>query len=120
MMRTIWLALLLVSVAGCAQSASKELIKCPTPETGQTAGTVKESAAQIAAAGQQLHYGNSNAIAEVAAAVRKRHPGAGKDAIINYLLTAYCPDLNADDALNKAGRLKAMESFAKQAGATVK
>lgn len=119
-MRAIWLALLLVSVASCTQSASKQPIECPAPETGQTAGTVRESTVQIAAAGQQLHYGNSNAIGEVAAAVRKRHPGAGKDAIVNYLLTAYCPGLNADNALDQAGRRKAMESFAREAEATVR
>lgn len=118
-MRATWFVLLLGSIAGCTQSASKQLIECPAPETGQTAGTVRESAAQIAAAGHQLHFGNSNAIGEVAAAVRKRHPGAGKDAIVNYLLTVYCPGLNTDSALDHAGRRKAMESFAKQAEATV-
>lgn len=119
-MRASCFALLLGSLAGCTQSASKQPIECPAPETGQMAGTVRESAAQIAAAGQQLHYGNSNAIGDVAAEVRKRHPSAGKDAIVNYLLTAYCPGLNADSALDQAGRRKAMESFAKQAEATVR
>lgn len=118
-MRATWFVLFLLPVAGCSRQDSTKAIECPAPETGQTAGTVKESAAQIAAAGQQLHYGNSNAIGEIAAAVRQRHPGAGKDAIVNYLLTAYCPGLNADDALDQAGRRKAMDSFAKQAEATV-
>ena len=119
-MRTTWFALLLLPVAGCSQPASRQPIECPAPETGKTAGTVAESPAQIAAAGQQLHYGNSNAMGEVAAAVRKRHPGAGKDAIVNYLMTAYCPGLNADNALDQAGRRKAMDSFAKRAEASIR
>lgn len=120
MLRSARLALLLFSIAGCTQPASQQAIECPVPETGQASGTVEESAAQIAAAGQQLHHGNSNAIGEVAAAVRKRHPEAGKGAIVNYLLTAYCPGLNADGALDQNGRRRAMSSFAKQAEATVR
>lgn len=34
--------------------------------------------------------------------------------------SSYCPELNADDALNQVGRRKAMESFAKQVEATVR
>lgn len=119
-MRPIWFALFLVAIAGCSRSASRQAIECPIPETGQTAGSIKESADEIAAAGQQLHYGNSNAIGEVAGAVRRRHPGATRGAVINYLLTAYCPGLNADDALDQNRRREAMESFAKQAETAVR
>ncbi len=119
-MRATWFALLLISIAGCSRPASRQPIECPVPETGQATGTVKESAAQIAVAGRQLHYGNSNAIGEVVASVRKRHPDATRGAVINYLLTAYCPGLNADDAIDQNSRRRAMESFAKQAEAAVR
>lgn len=119
-MRIICLALLLALIAGCSRSASTQRIECPMPDMRQTAGAVKESAAQIASTGQELHHGNSNAIAEAAASVRGRHPDANKGAVINYLLTAYCPGLNTDGALDQNGRRKAMESFAKQAEAVVR
>lgn len=115
MMRATWLALLLVPMTGCSRQASMQAIKCPVPETGRIAGTLAESPAQIASVGHQLQYGDSNAIAEVATAVRKRHPDASKGAVINYLLTAYCPALNADGALDQNARPTAMKSFARQA-----
>lgn len=80
---------------------------------------MRESPAQIALAGEELHCGNGNAIQEVAASVRKRHPEASKGAVINYLLTAYCSGFNTDNALNHASRRAAMEKFAKQAEAAV-
>lgn len=119
-MRAGWFALLIIPIAGCSRQVSKQAIECPVPQAGQPQGTVKESAAQIAAAGQQLHYGSSNAIGEVAASVRRRHPDATKGAVINYLLTAYCPGLNFDDALDQNERRKAMKSFARQTEAIVK
>ena len=119
-MRAGWFTLLIVPFTGCGRQPTKQAIECPGPETGQAKGTVKESAAQIAAAGQQLHHGNSNAIGEVAASVRRRHPDATNGALINYLLTAYYPGLNSDDALDQNARRRAMESFAKQAEAIVK
>lgn len=65
---------------------------------------MQETPEQIAAAGHQLHYGNSNAIFEVAASLRRRHPDVTRDAIINCLLTAYCPGLNSDErSLSNAG-----------------
>lgn len=114
-MRETWLALLLVPITGCSRPASQQTIECPTLQNGQIAGTVKESASQVASAGQLLYYGNGNAVTEVAASFRKRHPDASKGAVINYLLTAYCPLLNADRALDQNGRREAMKSFARQA-----
>ena len=117
-MRASLFALMLVTT-GCSRPASRQTIECPTPESGKLAGTVRESAAQIAAVGHQLHYGDKGAIGEVTAAVRRRHPDADRGAMINYLITAYCPDLNSDGALDLRGRRRAMESFAKQAEAAV-
>jgi hypothetical protein len=119
-LRATWLAILLVPFSACSRPASQQAIECPVLQTGHAAGTVKESASEIASAGHQLQYGNSNAITEVAASFRKRHPDASKGAVINYLLTAYCPSLNADGALDQNARRDAMKNFARQAEATLR
>lgn len=120
MIRITLLTLLLIPITGCSPPASQQVIQCPAAQTGQIPGTVNESAAQLASAGQQLNHGNDNAIREVAGSFRQRHPDARPGAVINFLLTAYCPALNADRSLDQNARGDAMKTFARKAQAILR
>ncbi len=100
---------LLVLLCGCSTSAPD--LQCPSPESGQAQGSLKETPQQIAAAGQRLGRGSENEIDEVVAGLRSSHPDASSGEIINYLVTAYCPRVKADPSLSSAGKQNVLNSF---------
>ena len=112
-MRQLLPALLTLTSAGC--SNADEQIECPALEAGQLAGTLRETPQQIKAAGDQLGRGSENEIAEVSASIRSRHADATKSAIVNYLVTAFCPTLNAKATLDKPAKRQALQSFSQRA-----
>lgn len=85
----------LLLLVGCSASPATGL-DCPKPETGALAGTIRESAAQIKQSGSILRNGGEAGISELAATLETRHPGASRSAMINYMITAYCPVIDAD------------------------
>lgn len=118
MIRPIIIALLATATASC--SSSNDSIECPAPESGQAAGTLQETPAQISAAGAQLGHGTENEIAGVAAGIRARHPNVDKAAIVNYLVTAYCPRINGRPELNRAAKRQALTDFSARADRIVR
>ena len=117
-MRQLFAGLLILAAAGC--SKANEQIECPAPESGQAAGTLRESPDQIKAAGDQLGQGSENEIAEAAARIRARHAGAARSEVINYLVTAYCPRINGQSSLDKSAKQQALQSFSARAEKIVK
>lgn len=109
-MRTVSFSVALLLLAGCSAEHGNDL-QCPTPETGTAEGTIAESRAQITAAGNQLAQGGATQIAEVANALRARHQGASSGAIVNYMVTAYCPTLNRQASLERAEKAKKLTAF---------
>ena len=102
---------LLLPLAGCA---SEERLTCPTPESGQEAGTIRETPAQMAQAGEALGAGRADDIRTVAAVVRTRHPAARTDELVNYLISAYCPRINDRAGLSRADKAAALSAFSGQ------
>ena len=78
-----------------------------------------ESPSQIKAAGDELGQGTENQIAEVAARLRKQHADASSAAIINYMVTAYCPVVNAGPSLDKAAKQQSLQAFSARAEAII-
>ena len=117
-MRLSLAAFLTMAAAGC--SGANEQIECPTPQSGQAAGTLGEPLSQIKAAGDQLGQGSENQIAEVAARLRKQHANASSAEIINYLVTAYCPVVNARPSLDKAAKQQSLQAFSARAEAIIR
>lgn len=117
MTRLVLAALMLIAATGCSRGGDR--IECPAPETGSGEGAVRETQAQIDAAGVQLGRGDENEIAEVAGGVRSRHAGASKAAIVNYLVTAYCPQINGRADLDRAAKRQALDAFSARAGRIV-
>lgn len=100
-------------LAGCAQNS--EQLACPTPETGRLNDTIRETPAQIAQAGEALGRAGRDEIVTVAAAVRARHPAAPPDAVVNYLVTAYCPRINQRSGLSRQDKATALATFSAEA-----
>ena len=117
-MRLLFLSFLALAAAGC--STTNDQIDCPTPQSGQAAGMLGESLSQIKAAGDELGQGTENEIAEVTARLRKRHANAKNAEIVNYLVTAYCPRVNARPSLDKAAKQQALQAFSARAEAIMR
>ncbi len=96
-------------------SKSHEPIQCPTAETGRLDGTIRETPTEIEAAGRTLAQGSDNEIAKVASGVRLRHPKVSKAEVINYLITAYCPIVNAERGPAATAKQQELQAFAKRA-----
>lgn len=109
-MRHLLTIILALAAAGC--SSPSQQIECPVAETGKVAGSLQETPAQIKSASDGLGRGDENQIAGVASRIRARHPDATKVQIVDYLVTAYCPKINANETMDKAGKQQAMKGFA--------
>ncbi len=109
-MRKLLIFFLASIAAGC--STPNQQIECPIAEDGQVAGSLQETPAQMKAASDGLGRGDENQIAEAAARIRSRNPNATKVQIVNYLVTAYCPKINANGTMDKASKQQAMRGFA--------
>ena len=99
-------------ISGC--SRKPDTLECPAPESGKQVGELGETAAQLAVTGEELGNGSENAIGSAIASLRSRRPGARSDAIVNDLITAYCPSINRRSALDLAAKHKVMASFSLQ------
>ncbi|CAN5273041.1 hypothetical protein BH10PSE14_BH10PSE14_18310 [soil metagenome] len=101
-------------LASCTQTRPAPFI-CPQAETGALKGSLHESPDQIATAGQRLGRGSENEIAELAGALRKVHPEASAGAIVNYMVTAYCPAIDRRADLDAAAKARALSAFSRRA-----
>ncbi len=106
----------LVAAALLAASAFPALaLDCPKPQPTAKPGILKETPAQMAAVGKQLTGGDTfNAIASAAADLRIRYPGVESAEVVNYLVTAYCPAVAANNKLSEAQKKSAVDGFAAQ------
>lgn len=79
-----------------AASAPALAFDCPRPQTTANVGVLRESSDQIALYGAMLTRKEpANAIDEIIAQLRQKHPKASGAEISNFLITAYCPALKA-------------------------
>ncbi|OYY91710.1 MAG: hypothetical protein B7Y45_01690 [Sphingomonas sp. 28-66-16] len=94
---------------GCSKPAAD--LQCPLPESGSAADSLRETPQQIDAAAADLGAGTANEIEAVVSTLRNRHPDTSKAAIVNYIVTAYCPKIKANPALDRAQKQDAMLTF---------
>ncbi len=102
----------MLCLAGCSASAGD--FQCPLPESGTNTDSLRETSQQIAASADQLGTGTAAEISDVIAGVRTRHPGASQTAVVNYLVSAYCPKIKANSALDRAQKRDAMMTFSRR------
>ena len=106
----------LLAAALLATSAFPALaLDCPKPQPTAKPAILKETPAQMAAVGKQLTGGDTfNAIASATADLRIRYPGVESAEVVNYLVTAYCPAVAANNKLSEAQKKSAVDGFAAQ------
>jgi len=109
------LVVLAASALFLAPIAPAFALDCPMAQPKAQPGILKETSAQIAQVGKTLSAGDTfNAIASVTADLRIRYPGVEKAELVNYLVTAYCPTVAANNRLSEAQKKSAVDSFAAQ------
>jgi hypothetical protein len=76
---------------------------------------LKETAGDIARASSALSGPEQeNTIRVLAAELKRRHPEASNSEIVNYLLTAYCPLVKAENGLSDREKRQKMDRFSSQ------
>jgi hypothetical protein len=112
-MRSLLIGLFTLGLFGLLASCShpSQDLVCPLPESGAAGTILGETPAQIAIAGDRLGAGSENDIAISIASIKARHPKAAKSEIVNYLVTGYCPKIQADRALDLTGKQSALRAF---------
>jgi hypothetical protein len=67
-------------------------LECPIPQKLAAPGVLKETQAQIDAAGKILTSGDlSSQTRVILSELRRRYPGVENAELVNYMITAYCP-----------------------------
>jgi hypothetical protein len=74
----------------------------------ETAGDIARASAALSGPEQE------NTIRVLAAELKRRHPQAGSSEIVNYLLTAYCPLVKAENGLSDREKRQKMDRFSSQ------
>lgn len=93
-------------IAGAAHA-----LECPLAQPAGRAGVIAEPDAVIAALAPLLAGPDApGRAAEIVAQTRQRYPAAQSDEIVNFLVTAYCPIVNAQ-SLPEADKLSRVNAF---------
>ena len=96
-----------------AQAASQFV--CPETHAATTNAALQETPEQLASTTNALKSPErENAIRVIVGDLKKKYPGAGSADIVNYMLTAYCPLVAADDGLGESERQARMDRFSSQ------
>ena len=103
------------AAADAASAHSPGDLDCPIALAQQAGRTLDMSPDQIDSMGRQLGAGGESEIAAAVAGLRSRHPNASEGEIVNYLITAYCPTINARPGTSFGEKQQALRSFATQA-----
>ena len=102
--------------ASFAWPAAAQSIVCPMPQETSRPGVLKEMPDQIAETGKVLASGNGvNRVPEVVADLRKRYPGVSDAELVNYLVTAYCPQVAKLDGLSAGEQRARVDLFTRRA-----
>ena len=105
---------LIVAVVLLAASRSMAL-QCPAPQPPGAPDAIQETPAQISELSGLLASGDlGNRVPVFIRELRGRHPNAPAGELVNYLVTAYCPIVNAMTGLGDAEKQAKMDSFASQ------
>ncbi len=109
-------ALALSLGAVLALPAAARAFECPAPQAASGPGVLRETPAQIRGTADLLAGGDAgNRVPVIVAELRRRHPGVRNAALVNYLVTAYCPVVARLSGLSDAEKRSRVDRFATQA-----
>ncbi len=89
---------------------------CPVAHSASGPGVLKESPATIARLSRQLGQPDQSGARKLIADLRARHPTASDGEITNYVITAYCPAVNARSDLTETQKQAEMARFSSDVG----
>ncbi len=101
-----WAAALALSAVSGASA-----MECPVAHRQAGPGVLKETAPIIASDSETLTNQGAEGAPYIIAGVRKRHPHASNDQILNYLVTAYCPVVNDTNGLTPSQKRARLRQF---------
>ncbi len=82
-------------------------LECPKPQAAASAGILKEPEAEIDGLSRLLASGDvENRISEIIDDLRRKYPNAENAELVNFLVTAYCPVVNAEGISEEAKKAK--------------
>ncbi len=90
-------------------------LECPVPETQNNQHVLRETQAQIKELSELLASGDvANRLGVIVRGMRQKYPAVTDAELVNYFLTAYCPDINAMDGLSEDEKKTQLEQFSSQ------
>ena len=89
--------------------------ECPEPQAQSVRGVIPESPQAIAELGDLLRSGDlENRLEVIARDLEQRYPNADKTELTNYMVTAYCQIVAADQDISDANRRERLDRFSEQ------
>lgn len=98
---------------GLAQPGSA--FECPEPQAPGVAGVIPESAQDVAELSATLQAGDlENRLEVTARQLKHKYPKADRTELTNYMMTAYCPVIAADQGLSDSEKRERLDRFSEQ------
>jgi hypothetical protein len=102
-----------VAQIGLAKPASA--FECPEPQAQGVPGIIPESPQEITGLGNLLRSGDlENRLEVTAQDLKRKYPKADKTELTNYMVTAYCPIVMADQDLSDSEKRERLDQFSSQ------
>jgi hypothetical protein len=89
--------------------------ECPEPQAQRVPGVIPESPQEITELSALLRAGDlENQIEVIVHDLKQKYAKADKTELINYMMTAYCPMIAADQDLSDSEKREHMDQFGEQ------
>jgi hypothetical protein len=111
-MRVHKLAYVLAGAIGAqiALAQPGSAFECPEPQAQDARGVIPESSQEIARVGALLRTGDvDNRIEVIARALKQKYPTADQTELTNFMVTAYCPIIAADQGLDESEKAERLD-----------
>lgn len=104
-----------------AEDKTTAAFECPEAKAKTDGSALQETPEQLASATEALKSPEQeNAIRTLATDLKNKYPNADDAEIVNYMLTAYCPLVKAEDGLGDSEKQARMDRFSSQVSEILK
>jgi hypothetical protein len=117
MLRVQILAWVFAGVIGAqiALAQPGSAFECPEPQASGVAGVIPESPQEIAELSAMLRAGDlENRLELTAHELKRKYPKADRTELTNFVMTAYCPVIAADQGLSDSEKREHLDRFSEQ------
>jgi hypothetical protein len=111
------LAYVLAGVIGAqiALAQPGSAFECPEPQAQDARGVIPESSQEIARVGALLRTGDvDNRIEVITRDLKQKYPTADQTELTNFMVTAYCPIIAADQGLDESEKAERLDRFSEE------